>query len=93
MNSDKNNWYWNISYDLDERIAKFKNTLIGVLCTELAEGEELNKACLNWNKRVDPANYHKATAPITQRQIEDEKRFVEENGYEEIGRASCRERV
>jgi hypothetical protein len=77
------NWLWSFTYDLDERIAKFKNTLIGVLCTELAEGVELNKACENWNKRVDPVNYHKAKAPITKRQIEQAKMFVEENGYAE----------
>lgn len=76
-------WLWIHTYDLDERIAKFKNTLIGVLCTELAEGLELNKACENWNKRVDPVNYMKAVAPITKRQIEEAKKFVEENGYEE----------
>ncbi len=77
------NWLWGSTYSMDERVAKFKNTLIGVLCTELAEGEELNKACLNWNKRVDPVNYHKASAPITKRQIEDAKKFVDENGYVE----------
>jgi hypothetical protein len=74
---------WQATYNMDERIAKFKNTLIGVLCTELAEGLELNKACENWNKRVDPVNYHKATAPITKKQIEEAKKFVEENGYVE----------
>jgi hypothetical protein len=57
--------------------------LIGVLCTELAEGMELNKACKNWNKRVDPVNYQKAVAPITKRQIEEAKKFVQEKGYEE----------
>lgn len=80
---DMDNWYWRRSYTLDERIAKFKNTLIGVLCTELSEGMELNKACLNWNKRVDPSNYHKATAPITQKQIKEAQKFVEENNYVE----------
>lgn len=74
---------WQVSYDMSERTAKFKNTLIGVLCTELAEGVELNKACTNWNKRVDPINYHKATAPITQKQIKEAQKFVEENGFEE----------
>ena len=78
---EKENWLWVKSYKLP--IAKFRNELIGVLCTELAEGLELNKACLNWNKRVDPANYMKAVAPITKRQIEDAKRFVIENGYEQ----------
>ena len=51
------------------------------MCSELAEGMELNKACLNWNKRVDPANYMKATAPITKKQIAEAQKLVEENGY------------
>jgi len=63
--------------------AKFRNELIGTLCVELTEGKELNEACLAWNKRVDPANYMKATAPISQKQIAEAKKFVEENGYEE----------
>lgn len=77
----KINWCWVNSYKLP--FAKFKNELIGVLCTELAEGKELNEACQAWNKRVDPANYMKAIAPITKRQIEEAKKFVEENSYEE----------
>jgi len=83
VTTNKHNWYWQVTHGMHERIAKFKNTLIGVLCTELAEGMELNKACENWNKRVDPVNYHKATAPITKKQIEEAKTFVEENGYVE----------
>ncbi len=75
------NWCWVNSYKLP--FAKFRNELIGVLCSELSEGMELNTACQNWNKRVDPANYMKATAPITKKQIEEAKRFVQENGYEE----------
>lgn len=75
------NWCWANSYKLP--FAKFRNELIGVLCSELSEGMELNTACLNWNKRVDPANYMKATAPITKKQIEEAKKFVQENGYEE----------
>lgn len=78
-----NNWSWFITYIMEERIAKFKNTLIGVLCSEIAEGVELNKACENWNKRVDPANYMKAVAPITKKQIEEAEKFVQEEGYVE----------
>lgn len=78
---NKDSWCWVNSYKLP--FAKFKNELIGVLCSELAEGKELNEACQAWNKRVDPANYMKATAPITKKQIEEAKKFVEENGYEE----------
>lgn len=77
----KDNWCWVTSYKLP--FAKFKNELIGVLCSELSEGEELNKACQSWNKRVDPINYMKTTAPITKKQIEEAKKFVEDNGYTE----------
>jgi hypothetical protein len=77
----RDNWVWVKSYKLP--FAKFKNELIGVLCTELAEGVELNTACQAWNKRVDPANYMKAVAPITKKQIEEARKFIEENGYME----------
>lgn len=79
--NQRDNWLWVKSYGLP--FAKFRNELIGVLCSELSEGEELNKACLSWNKRVDPANYMKATAPITQKQIDEANGFIVENGYED----------
>ncbi len=75
----RDNWCWTKSYKL--QYAKFKNELIGVLCTELSEGKEINSACQSWNKRVDPANYMKVTAPITKKQIQEAKDFVESNGY------------
>lgn len=75
----QDNWCWVTSYKLP--IAKFRNELIGTLCSELSQGEDLNTACQSWNKRVDPANYMKATAPITQSQIKAAQKFVEENGY------------
>lgn len=78
---NKDNWCWTTSYKF--QFAKFRNELIGVLCSELAEGKELNIACESWNKRVDPANYMKATAPITKKQIANAQLFVEENGYTE----------
>jgi len=81
LSNKRDSWCWSKSYNL--QFAKFKNELIGVLCSELAQGEEINSACLSWNKRVDPRNYMKATAPITNRQIEEARKFVEENGYEE----------
>lgn len=79
--SEKDNWCWVKSHNY--QYAKFRNELIGVLCTELSQGEDLNKACLNWNKRVDPANYMKAKAPITKTQIKLAKKYVDDNGYED----------
>jgi len=75
----RDNWCWVKSYKF--QLAKFKNELVGVLCSELAEGEELNKACQSWNKRADPINYMKVTAPITKKQIDEAKKFIEEQGY------------
>ncbi len=79
--NQRDSWCWLKSFGLP--FAKFRNELIGVLCAELSEGEELNKAVQSWNKRVDPANYMKVTAPITKKQIKEAEEFVIENGYEE----------
>jgi len=78
---EKDNYCWVASYN--NQLAKFRNELIGVLCSELSEGKELNEACKSWNKRVDPINYMKTTTPITKKQIEEAKLFVEENGFVE----------
>lgn len=83
----RDNWCWVNSYKLN--IARFRNELIGTLCVELAEGKELNAACQDWNKRIDPANYMKVTAPITQKMIDNAKAFITENGYEESFTRRC----
>ena len=80
LDNEKDNWCWLNSYNLD--IAKFRNELIGVLCVDLSKEDNLDKACQEWNKRIDPSNYMKAVAPITKSQIEAAKVFVTENGYE-----------
>ena len=80
-------WLWVTSYK--NPFARFRTELIGTLCTELAEGKELAKACTDWNKRVDPANYMKAKAPITQQMIDAAKAFVTENGYEQSFNRRC----
>lgn len=79
--SRKDDWCWTKSHNLP--FAKFRNELIGTLCVELTQGAEINEACKTWNKRADPANYMKATAPISSKQIAEAKKFVEENGYME----------
>lgn len=81
--SADDNWFWTETYEMSEGLAKFRNTLLGTLCVELTEGKELNEACLAWNKRADPANYMKATAPITQKQRDEAVKRITELGYEE----------
>lgn len=79
--SQKDNWCWIKSQEC--AFPKFRNELIGVLHVELSQGEDLNKAVLNWNKRVDPSNYMKAVAPITKAQVAQAKKFIEDNDYED----------
>lgn len=79
LKSNHENWCWIKSHKLP--FAKFKNELIGVFCTDLAEGVPLKKACKDWNYRVDPENFMKAVAPITEAQKKRAQEFVEENGY------------
>ena len=85
--AEKDNWCWKIAVDYP--YARFKNELIGILCTELAQGKELNAACQDWNIRIDPKNYMKATAPITRQMIDNAKAFIAENGYEESFNRRC----
>lgn len=80
-------WLWVTAHKYP--YCRFRSELIGTLCTELAEGKELAKACEDWNKRVDPANYMKAKAPITQGMIDAAQQFVSENGYEASFNRRC----
>lgn len=77
--SQKVNWCWVTSRDYT--YAKLRNELIGQLCVELSQGEDLNKACKNWNYRADPVNYMKAVAPFTEKQKKEAEKFVNDNGY------------
>ena len=86
-NSKKDLWCWKYS---DNMHALFRNSLIGVLCTEIEEsGGELEIPCQNWNKRVDPINYKRAKSPITKKQKEEANKWVVENGYEESFNRRC----
>ena len=85
--AEKDNWCWKFASDYP--YARFKNELIGKFCTELAEGRELNAACQDWNVRIDPKNYMKATAPITRQMIDNAKAFIAENGYEDSFTRRC----
>lgn len=74
---------WQIYAGIDRGLSKFKNTLIGTFCYEISSGVELNQACLEFNKRVDPLNYKKAKAPVSKKQLADAQKLIVEKGYEE----------
>ncbi len=77
----RDNWSWKKFLDIP--FAGFANELIGTTCIDLAEGKDINTVCKEFNYRVDPANYAKAKAPITQRQIDEDSRKLVELGYED----------
>lgn len=76
---DRDNWLWVTSRDLD--CVSLWGNVLGTLIKDLASGTDLNSACRSWNQKVDPVNYMKAKAPITQRQIDEAKKFLTDNGY------------
>lgn len=85
---EKDNWCWKM-YDLSRDVSRFKNELIGVLACEIEDGDDIAVVCTNWNKRVDPANYMKAKAPITKNQIREAEDYVKDNGLEDSFDRRC----
>lgn len=77
----RNSWLWSKTVKLGPAVA-FRNSAIGTLMVDIAEGtKDLGECCKAFNYKVDPANYMKASAPITKKQIQEAKEFVEKNGY------------
>ena len=76
----KDNFCWVASLEWGPG-AGFKNSSIGTLLEDLSQGRDLNEACESYNSKVDPINYKRCSAPITQKMIDSAEKFVEENGY------------
>lgn len=57
--------------NLSHRHARFRNTVIGTLLTDLAEGKDLEQAVKAFEAKVAPANYKRPTAVITQKMVDD----------------------
>lgn len=56
--------------NLGNRNARFRNTAIGTLFVELAEGKDLDVAVRSFESKVAPANYKRPTSVITQKMVE-----------------------
>jgi hypothetical protein len=55
---------------LGDRNARFRNTVVGTLLVDLAEGKDLDQAVRAFEQKVAPANYKRPTAVITQGMVE-----------------------
>jgi len=56
--------------NLSNRNARFRNTVIGTLLVDLAEGKEIEQAVKAFETKVAPMNYKRPTAVITQKMVE-----------------------
>jgi hypothetical protein len=56
--------------NLANRNARFRNTVIGTLLVDLAEGKDLDQAVKAFETKVAPMNYKRPTSIITQKMVE-----------------------
>ncbi len=56
--------------NLGNRNSRFRNTVIGTLLTDLAEGKDIELAVKSFESKVAPTNYKRTTSIITQKMVE-----------------------
>lgn len=83
----RNIWLWRQVQTF--QYCHIRGEVIGTLLTDIQSGMDIAEACKAWNRKVDPANYMKAQAPITKMQIKQAQDFVEGNGYVESFTRRC----
>ena len=69
--------------NLDSRSARFRNTAIGTLVTDLSEGVAVDDAVRMFESKVAPLNYKRTTALITPRMVEAAQAKLAELGLED----------
>lgn len=83
----RNVWLWKQTQTF--QYCHIRSEVIGTLLADIQSGMDIAVACREWNKKVDPANYMKAQAPITKMQIKNAQEFTEKNGYTESFTRRC----
>lgn len=78
--SDRDTFVWS---HLDDRNARFRNTVIGTLLVDLADNVELEQAVKKFEAKVAPENYKRPTALITPKMIEQAVAKLDELGLTE----------
>lgn len=71
---------WSLAATAMPAVSRMRNTVIGTLLVDLAEGKELDDAVKSFEAKVAPANYKRPTALVTKAMIEKAKKTVEELG-------------
>jgi hypothetical protein len=74
---DKNLFVW---ANIADRAARFRNTAIGTLLTDLAEGTDLEVAVAKYENKVNGTNYKRPTALITPKMVDAAMAKIDELG-------------
>lgn len=78
-NNEREVFLWNNYFDA---AAHFRNTVIGVLITDLSLSDDLEGSVKKYEAMVAPANYKRPTALVTPRMVEDALKTVKDLGLE-----------
>lgn len=79
-NLDREIFIWS---NLDNRAARFRNTVIGTLIQDLSSEVDLESAVRSFESKVAPTNYKRPTALITPRMIADAMTTIKELDLEQ----------
>ena len=71
-----------IASNYTRRAARFRNTVIGTLVTDLSDGVDLETAVRSFETKVAPANYKRTTALITPAMVKQAMETIESLGLE-----------
>ena len=78
--TDKELYLWQ---HINDRGARFRNSVIGTLLVDISEGMELEKAVKSFESKVAPANYKRPKALITEKMISQAMDTINELGLRE----------
>ena len=73
-------WLWYQSLHLPAAVTRLRNTAIGSLLVDLAEGRELETAVAAYEAKVAPQNYRRPTALVTKAMVERARAALEAQG-------------
>lgn len=85
---ERDNHCWDVVGQVGtSSLLSLRNTAIGTLLVDISKGEELDYAVTAYEKIMAPTNYKRSKPILSQRQIDDANKVVEEMGIREsLGR-------
>ena len=79
--NEKSCWLWTKAADIGEK-SRIRNTSIGTLLVDIADGMALDDAVQRFESKVAPQNYKRTSAVVTASMVEKAKQTIDEMGLE-----------